>query len=153
MRRKRGPAGNQPVGEEQVSEEKHKCSGGLDARLPCLRPGPKDEGSKQRGNPHPPFSSTPAHALRPAAGLGRFRIGTNLGINGLVSADRSNKATLPLTTPRCTIKSSAKDLSLRIVKLQYTGETSRLFRPLIRCRSDAIHGPEPYSYTTTMSQG
>lgn len=55
--------------------------------------------------------------------------GTNLGINGLVSADRNNKATLPLTTPRCTIKSSAKDLSLRIVKLQYTSKDHELFRP------------------------
>ena len=79
--------------------------------------------------------------------------GTNLGINGLVSADRNNKATLPLTTPRCTIKSSAKDLSLRTVKLQYTSEISRFFHQLIRCRSDAIQGPKAYSYTTTMSQG
>lgn len=54
--------------------------------------------------------------------------GTNLGINGLVSADRNNKATLPLTTPRCTIKSSAKDLSLRIVKLQYIDRKQQLFR-------------------------
>jgi hypothetical protein len=45
--------------------------------------------------------------------------GTNRGINGLASADRNNKATLPLTAPRCAIKSSAKDLSLRTVKLQY----------------------------------
>ena len=56
--------------------------------------------------------------------------GTNLGINGLVSADRNNKATLPLTTPRYTIKSSAKDLSLRIVKLKYTDKDSKLFRML-----------------------
>lgn len=64
---------------------------------------------------------------------GWFRNGTNLGINGLVSADRNNKATLLLTTPRCTIKSSAKDLSLRIVKLQYTSYTSGFFHPLMRC--------------------
>jgi|SRR5258705_1205847 hypothetical protein len=70
---------------------------------------------------------------------------------GLVSADRNNKATLPLTTPRCTIKSSAKDLSLRIVKLQYTREENRFFHPLTRCESDAIQGPKAYSYTTTMS--
>ena len=78
-----------------------------------------------------------------------FRDGTNLGINGLVSADRNNKATLLLTTPRCTIKSSAKDLSLRIVKLQYTSNTPREGQ----YRSDAIQSPRAYSYTTTMSQG
>lgn len=90
---------------------------------------------------------------RPASRLGRFQKGTNLGINGLVSADRNNKATLPLTTPRCTIKSSAKDLSLRNVKLYYTGEAGRLFRPPTRSQPNAIPGPKPYSYTTTMSQG
>lgn len=97
--------------------------------------------------------SARGHALRPTALIGGSIGGTNLGINGLVSADRNNKATLPLTTPRCTIKSSAKDLSLRTVKLQYTSETSGFFHPLIRCRSDAIQGPKAYSYTTTMSQG
>ena len=66
----------------------------------------------------------------------RFRNGTNLGINGLVSADRNNKATLLLTTPRCTIKSSAKDLSLRIVKLQYTSNTDGFFHP--RCNTDLM---------------
>lgn len=72
---------------------------------------------------------------------------------GLVSADRNNKATLPLTTPRCTSKSFAKDLSLRIVKLQYTHEEGKFFHLPTRCESDAIHGPKAYSYTTTMSQG
>jgi hypothetical protein len=57
----------------------------------------------------------------------RFQNGTNLGIDGLVSADRNNKATLPLTTPRCTIKSSAKDLSPRIVKLLTAGGNQGLF--------------------------
>ena len=98
-----------------------------------------------------PLGSTPSAC---SVQLGRrFLKGTNLGINGLASADRSNKATLPLTTPRCTIKSSAKDLSLRIVKLQYADEDRRLFRPRPRCQPDAIHGPKAYSYTTTMSQG
>ena len=40
-------------------------------------------------------------------------------MDGLPSADRNNKATLLLTGPDCTIKSSAKDSSPRIVKLQY----------------------------------
>lgn len=40
---------------------------------------------------------------------------------GLRSVDRNNKATLPLTRPGQTIKSYAKDLSPRMVKLQYAG--------------------------------
>ena len=42
---------------------------------------------------------------------------TNLNYKGLVSVDRSNKATLPLTTPRNIFKSSAKDLSSPISKI------------------------------------
>lgn len=40
---------------------------------------------------------------------------------GLGSVDRNNKATLQLTPPVRTTKSSAKDLSLRAVKLQFAG--------------------------------
>ena len=43
---------------------------------------------------------------------------TNLGNKGLISADRSNKATLLLTIPRCVFKSSAKDLSFPIFQLE-----------------------------------
>lgn len=45
---------------------------------------------------------------------------TNLADEGLRSVARNNKATRLLTRPCRTTKSSAKDLSLRIVKLQYT---------------------------------
>jgi hypothetical protein len=38
---------------------------------------------------------------------------------GLPSADRNNKATLLLTGPFCTAKSSAKDLTPLVLKLQY----------------------------------
>ena len=41
----------------------------------------------------------------------RCRIATNLQNQGLISADRNNKATLLLTIPRSIFKSSAKDLS------------------------------------------
>ena len=88
--------------------------------------------------------------------IGWFLNGTNLGINGLVSADRNNKATLPLTTPRCAIKSSAKDLSLRIVKLQFVSSTPGLLpgagrqpakvqgqRP-IRIRLRCVGGNRPF---------
>jgi hypothetical protein len=43
---------------------------------------------------------------------------TNRVDGGLPSADRNNKATLLLTGPYRTIKSYAKDLSPRMVKLQ-----------------------------------
>jgi hypothetical protein len=43
---------------------------------------------------------------------------TNLVRVGLRSVDRNNKATLLLTRPSGTIKSYAKDLSPRMVKLQ-----------------------------------
>ena len=39
--------------------------------------------------------------------------------DGLPSANRSNKATLPLTGPFRTAKSSAKDLTPLVLKLQY----------------------------------
>ena len=49
---------------------------------------------------------------------GRECISTNLADAGLRSVARNNKATRLLTRPGQTTKSSAKDLSLRIVKLQ-----------------------------------
>lgn len=49
---------------------------------------------------------------------GREYISTNLADAGLRSVARNNKATRLLTRPGQTTKSSAKDLSLRIVKLQ-----------------------------------
>ena len=42
---------------------------------------------------------------------------TNLHNKGLISEDRSNKATLLLTIPRCLFKSSAKDLSPSIFEI------------------------------------
>ena len=48
---------------------------------------------------------------------------TNLADAGLRSVARNNKATRLLTRPGQTTKSSAKDLSLRIVKLQFVSLT------------------------------
>ena len=50
---------------------------------------------------------------------GKIDIDINLDERRLASADRNNKATLLLTALPHTIKSSAKDLSQRKVKLQY----------------------------------
>ena len=61
---------------------------------------------------------------------------------GLGSADRNNKATLPLTPPVRTTKSSAKDLSPRAVKLQSTGSTPGL-PPGDGRRSAQVRGQRP----------
>ena len=75
---------------------------------------------------------------------------------GLRSAARNNKATRLLTRPGCTTKSSAKDLSLRIVKLQFVSSTPGLLpgagrqpakvqgqRP-IRIRLRCVGGNRPF---------
>ena len=46
---------------------------------------------------------------------------TNRENKGLISVDRSNKTTLPLTIPRSIFKSSAKDLFLATSKLYMFG--------------------------------
>jgi hypothetical protein len=89
-----------------------------------------------------------AARYQPAAPVGGCKelsvpFGTNLDDVGLASVDRNNKATLPRTAPSRAIKSSAKDLSLRIVKLPYDGEGLRLFRPRPRCHPSAIQGQRP----------
>jgi hypothetical protein len=67
-------------------------------------------------------------------------VSTNLGSEGLASADRNNKATLPLTAPCPTFKSSAKDLSPRKVKLRYAGAETPLFRGETGSRPATIRG-------------
>lgn len=101
-------------------------------------------------------ASKPHHGGTPLglhAWWGACSIGTNLDGVGLASADRNNKATLPLTAPSRAIKSSAKDLSLRIVKLPYGGKDLKLFRRRPRYHPRAIQGPGAYSYPTTMCRG
>ncbi|KAH8144470.1 uncharacterized protein LAJ45_11535 [Morchella importuna] len=95
--------------------------------------------------PHPPPSGTQSQPARPVGGCKELSVpsGTNLDDVCLASVDRNNKATLPRTAPSRAIKSSAKDLSLRIVKLPYDGEGLGLFRPRPRCRPSAIQGQRP----------
>ena len=50
-----------------------------------------------------------------------LKIRTNQRTIGLISADRSNKATLLLTIPRSKFKSSAKDLSSLIFEVIIQG--------------------------------
>jgi hypothetical protein len=59
-------------------------------------------------------SSTPYMPPR-----GRITLGEIEAKDGLPSADRNNKATLLLTGPFRTAKSSAKDLTPLVLKLQY----------------------------------
>ena len=77
--------------------------------------------------------------------------GTNLDGVGLASVDRNNRATLPLTAPSRAIKSSAKDLSQRIVKLPFGCGGHRALPPRTPLPPSCDSGPrEVYSYPTTM---
>ena len=71
------------------------------------------------------------------------QIDINLDERRLASADRNNKATLLLTALPHTIKSSAKDLSQRKVKLQYVGVDYRSFHQQTRCQPDTVRGQRP----------
>ena len=73
---------------------------------------------------------------------GRECISTNLADAGLRSVARNNKATRLLTRPGQATKSSAKDLSLRIVKLQSASWGPRLPRSPRR-RPARILGQRP----------
>ncbi|KAF1108830.1 hypothetical protein B8V09_00430 [Streptococcus agalactiae] len=71
---------------------------------------------------------------------------TNLGSEGLASADRNNKATLLLTAPCLTLKSSARDLFPRMVKLQYADRETRAFDRGTRCQPAMTHGLSLFLY-------
>ena len=73
----------------------------------------------------PPYKNPPP----PAFGVGRLRVGEIEAKDGLPSADRNNKATLLLTGPFRTAKSSAKDLTPLVLKLQYAKYHSSLREP------------------------
>jgi hypothetical protein len=64
---------------------------------------------------------------------------TNLAYTGLRSVARNNKATRLLTRPGKTTKSSAKDLSLRIVKLQFVSSNPGLL-PGSGCQPAKVQG-------------
>lgn len=101
-------------------------------RLPG-RPGyptPSRPGEQQPGEPPAPPPSTPGPPgpLRGPPWGGR-RVGEIEAKDGLPSADRNNKATLLLTGPFRTAKSSAKDLTPLVLKLQYAKYRDALRAP------------------------
>ena len=77
------------------------------------------DGPEATGEVRPP---TPAHS----SGTRRGEIEAK---DGLPSADRNNKATLLLTGPFRTAKSSAKDLTPLVLKLQYAKYRGALRAP------------------------
>ena len=95
-----------------------------------IKPGPcyfiskreKQEGEKERGKP-PQVSKTkhiyPSNIPSSRHVLPRQNQREIQAKQGLPSADRNNKATLLLTGPFRTAKSSAEDLTPRVFKLQY----------------------------------
>jgi hypothetical protein len=102
-----------PTGPTRDNKNKEGARPTKSDRLPCTHPPPDD-------SERPPFSSlaspTPPHAAPSNAEPG---IGEIEAKDGLPSADRNNKATLLLTGPFRTAKSSAKDLTPLVLKLQY----------------------------------
>jgi hypothetical protein len=104
-------------GKEKKREKKERK--GADGKTPTLELGwrgqrpdraPLREGSPSRFFPIPPTPSLPREVRN---------IGEIEAKDGLPSADRNNKATLLLTGPFRTAKSSAKDLTPLVLKLQY----------------------------------
>jgi hypothetical protein len=57
---------------------------------------------------------------------------TNLSNKSLISADRTNKGTLPLTILRCIFKSSAKDFTSPIFEIIMRQGINKPFRLLTR---------------------
>ena len=98
--------------------------------------------SPRRPGEGPPRGSPPLR--RPAHGATTGEIKAE---EGLPSADRNNKATLLLTGPFRTTKSSAKDSIPRVSKLQYASHR----RALRARRKFRLLGyeAEAYSYTST----
>ncbi|KAL1914197.1 hypothetical protein VTP21DRAFT_9681 [Calcarisporiella thermophila] len=78
---------------------------------------------------------------------------TNLWNKGLISADRSNKATLLLTIPRSVFKSSAKDLSRPIFEIAIRRQARPGFPPAGPKHPDMIQGPKPYLYSPKHGRG
>ena len=117
------------------------------ALRPGAEPGTETLGGSSQAEGAPSsrslFRATPPR--RPACS--RWRrwgecISTNLAGAGLRSVARNNKATRLLTRPGQATKSSAKDLSLRIVKLQFASWRHRFPRSP-RCRPARILGQRP----------
>ena len=73
--------------------------------------------------------------------------------NGLTSADRSNKATLLLTVPPSTFKSSAKDSSPRIFQIAIRGRALEAFPPPGPLATRYDTGAELYWYSSKMCEG
>jgi hypothetical protein len=138
---------------------KLRCPGELlqEARKP---PGRPPCGGSHRGNNLCPDAKPPRasqHPTAPGGALPAEPLRTHLGPEtphweieaekGLPSADRNNKATLLLTGPFRTAKSSAKDLIPRVSKLQY----ANYHRPLPGRRRNRLLRYEAgaYSYTST----
>jgi hypothetical protein len=94
----------------------HRC-------LPCTASRAVDGRAGQVGSRLPCTSRgaalSPTLSLPPRAPVWRAHIGEIEAKDGLPSADRNNKATLLLTGPFRTAKSSAKDLTPLVLKLQY----------------------------------
>ena len=91
--------------------------------MATLQPLPKRQTRRQSSGVLP-SPITPTQLATRAACIGEIE-----AKDGLPSADRNNKATLLLTGPFRTAKSSAKDLTPLVLKLQYAKYYSTLLVP------------------------
>ena len=90
-----------------------------ESAYPRAVPEPRRRGPESSGRHKPTTTHTLATPpTRPPLG-GPRNVGEIEAKDGLPSADRNNKATLLLTGPFRTAKSSAKDLTPLVLKLQY----------------------------------
>ena len=126
--------GEPKAGEEGTRREKKrkiKTESEREER-PTLEPGkttyptPPRGGKVERTNQPEPNAPENPYASPPAGGQ---NVGEIEAKDGLPSADRNNKATLLLTGPFRTAKSSAKDLTPLVLKLQYAKYRDALRAP------------------------
>ena len=134
-----------PAAQQRALRTQSRNAQGRLTRLPSAGTAARDTGARGAPCPRPT-------CLRSSVGLpGRQRTFGAAGLweieakKGLPSADRNNKATLLLTGPFRTAKSSAKDLIPRVMKLRYAEDHRALpaqwQNRLLRYEAEAYSDP------------
>lgn len=125
---------------------------GAVARQPAYPAVTRERGKQKNDTARTPLRAPVADRAWSVNSVGESGVSHKSARAGLRSADRNNKATLPLTRPGESVQSYAKDLSPPMVKLQFAGWSPGI-PPGPRCRPAEVRGPKAYSYPTTMCGG
>ena len=125
---------------------------GVVARRPAYPAVRREMGKQKNDTARTPLRAPVADRAWSVNSVGESGVSHKSARAGLRSADRNNKATLPLTRPGESVQSYAKDLSPPMVKLQFAGWSPGI-PPGPRCRPAEVRGPKAYSYPTTMCGG